>query len=238
MLDRTSPKPLHLQMEELIRENLDSGLWSPGSLIPSENELSQLHGISRMTVRNVLTKLVQEDLLFRIPGKGTFVKEQKFEAKSLFYEGIREQLERKGYEVSTKLLGVHQSKRSKEYRKLNVEKGTPLYIVQRLRFVRGEPLSIHTSFIPVELAPGLEKLDLVDEQLCYILKNNYNLIRAKTLEELESVASTEEEAALLEIQPGHPLLLLQDTIVNDQDVPFEYAKVVFRGDKVKLKLEF
>ena len=65
-----------------------------GDLIPSENELSKECGVSRMTVRNVITKLVQEGLLFRIPGKGTYVSEPKIIADTLSYAGIREQLER------------------------------------------------------------------------------------------------------------------------------------------------
>ena len=76
-------------MEDLVRKNLASGSWPPGYMIPSENELSREFGISRMTVRSVITKLVQEGLLFRIPGKGTYVSEQKIVAKSLSYAGIR-----------------------------------------------------------------------------------------------------------------------------------------------------
>jgi len=239
MLDRTSAKPLHMQMEEMIREKLETGEWAPGSLIPSENEMSQENGISRMTARNVVTKLVQEGLLFRIPGKGTFVTEQKIEAKSLFYEGIREQLERMGYEVSTKLLDVRTSKATKDvYQKLKIDRNAKVYVVQRLRLVKGEPLSIHTSYIPVSLAPKLDEWDLVNEQLCSVLSKHYDLNRERMLEELESVAATEHEAELLDVPAGQPLLMLQDTIVDQNGRPFEYAKVVFRGDKVKLKLEF
>jgi GntR family transcriptional regulator len=239
MLDRASSKPLHAQMEELIRKNLEAGIWAPGAIIPSENELGLKYGVSRMTARSVVTKLVQEGMLFRIPGKGTFVAEQKIEAKSLSYEGIREQLERLGYEVFTKLIGVRKGKGNKDARsKLQLGDGEQVYTVLRLRSVKEMPLSLHTSYIPVRLAPQLESLNLVDEQLCYILSKNYGLNRERIFEELESVAATEDEAAWLKIQPGHPLLLLQDTIADPDGVRFEYAKVVFRGDKIKLKLEF
>lgn len=239
MLDRNSAKPLHTQLEEMIRKNLQTGAWAPGSLIPSENELSHENGVSRMTARNVITKLVQEGELFRIPGKGTFVAEQKIEAKSLSYEGIREQLERLGYEVRTRLLEVQTSTGGPDVdRKLQTDANSKVYVVRRLRTVKGTPLSLHTSYVPVGLAPGLDSLNLVDEQLCSILSKNYGLTRDKIYEELESVAATKEEAELLDVPAGHPLLLLQDTIVDQNGVPFEYAKVVFRGDKLKLKLEF
>ena len=228
-----------MQMEDMIRDKLNSSEWAPGSIIPSENEMSHAYGVSRMTVRTVVTKLVQEGLLLRIPGKGTFVAEQKIEAKSLFYEGIREQLEHMGYEVTTKLLDVHISNGIKDvYQKLQIDYNSKVYVVQRLRLANEIPLSLHNSYIPMALARDLDKLNLVDEQLCFILSKNYNLNRVKLSEELESVSASESEAALLGIPVGYPLLLLQDTIIGQDGRPFEYAKVVFRGDKIKLKLEF
>lgn len=105
-LDKANAKPLHIQIEESILQKLESREWAPGRLIPSENELSHIYGVSRTTVRNVITKLVQEGLLFRIPGKGTYVAEPKIVAHSLTYAGIREQLEQMGYEVSTRLISM------------------------------------------------------------------------------------------------------------------------------------
>lgn len=239
MLDHTSSKPLYTQMEEFIRENLKSGKWAPGFLIPSENELSRQHGISRMTVRNAITKLVHEELLFRIPGKGTYVSEPKIIAKSLSYAGIREQLEQMGYEVSTKLLGIASQKGTEEMcNRFGIEQGSLFHVIKRLRYVKGEPLSLHISYIPISLCPGLEKLDLVSEQLCTVLSKEYGLNRNRTQETLESVAATKQDAKILNVPPGHPLLLLHDTIMDEDGKPFEYASVLFRGEKIKLTLEF
>ena len=210
LLDKASAKPLYVQMEELFWGKLDSGEWSPGALIPSENELSHMYGISRTTVRNVITKLVQEEVLFRIPGKGTYVAEPKIVAQSLSYAGIREQLEKMGYEVSTRVLSI----------------------------TKKAPLSVHTSYIPAELCPDLGRHDIATEQMCTILSQDYGLHRAKTIETLESVPATAHEADLLNIAPGQPLLLLQDVIQNEDGLTFEYSKVAFRGEKIKITLEF
>lgn len=122
--------------------------------------------------------------------------------------------------------------------KLKFPPESAVYVIKRLRCIREAPFSLHTSYIPVALTPDLINLDLVNEQLCSILNQNYNLNRAHVYEELESVAATKDEAKLLEIPIKHPLLLLQDTITDPDGIPFEYAKIFFRGDKVKLKLEF
>ncbi len=239
MLDRTSPIPLHVQLEKIIRSDLDSDSFPPGSKYLSESELCSKYGISRLTARNVIARFVQEGSLTRVPGKGTFVTESKIEAKPLSFEGIREQLEQQGFEVETKLLGVKIGDgRSFYHHKLMVSADEKIYAVKRLRFVKDQPFSIHDSFIPVSLAPGLDNLNLVDEQLCVILSKSYHLTRAKVYEILESIAASEEEAVLLGVEVGHPLLLLEDTVVDKSYTPFEYTKVVFRGDKIKVRLEF
>ena len=73
MLDRNNPKPLYQQLRDVLVDAIDSGRWGPNDKIPSENELSVTYGLSRMTVRSVITDLVREGLLYRVQGKGTFV---------------------------------------------------------------------------------------------------------------------------------------------------------------------
>lgn len=237
-IDKTSAKPLHIQIEESIFQKLGSGEWAPGKLIPSENELSCIYGVSRTTVRNVITKLVQEDLLFRIPGKGTYVAEPKIVAHSLTYAGIREQLEQMGYEVSTRLISVDLEPVDQKILKHFPELDDPLfYVVRRLRMLKGEPLSIHTSYLPHAYCPGIDQYDLTSEQLCVVLSRAYGLIRAKAEETLESVAASPTEASLLNIFSGQPLLLLQDRILDSHGRTFEYSKVVFRGEKIRITLE-
>ncbi len=109
MLDRNDPKPLHQQLREILEDAIESGKWGPDEKIPSENELSSMYGLSRMTVRSVLTELVREGWLYRVQGKGTFVSE-KIETLSPAYVGIREQLEKMGYEISTKIIEIKTEK--------------------------------------------------------------------------------------------------------------------------------
>ena len=100
MLEKNSPKPLYQQLKDILVDAIDSEKWKANEKIPSENELSSIYGLSRMTVRSVLTDLVKEGLLYRVQGKGTFVAE-KIVTVSPSYIGIREQLEKMGFEVET-----------------------------------------------------------------------------------------------------------------------------------------
>ena len=76
MLEKNSPKPLYQQLKDILVDAIDSEKWKANEKIPSENELSSIYGLSRMTVRSVLTDLVKEGLLYRVQGKGTFVAEK------------------------------------------------------------------------------------------------------------------------------------------------------------------
>jgi GntR family transcriptional regulator len=237
-LDRKSPKPLHLQIEELIRGKIADDEWPPGSLIESENEFSAKYGISRMTVRNVITKLVHEGLLFRIPGKGTYVSEPKITAKALSYAGIREQLEEQGYTISTTLLSISREHANEELCEIfNVSADTEFFVIKRLRSIKNKPLSIHYSYVAANMAKDLDKLDFVNEQLCKILSKQYGLIRDRTRETLEVVPASKEDAKLLEISKGYPLLMLHDTLFDKNGMPFEDSIIKFRGEMIKIKLE-
>jgi len=240
IINRENPKPLYIQLEELIRKNIESGVWKPDTAIPSESEMNRLYGVSRMTIRSACFQLVQDGILYRVPGKGTFVAEPKILTESLAYMGFREQLERMGYkEITTELLNV--SEKAATYgvaKRLKCQQRTPILEIERLRFLKGEPISLHYSRIPNALCKNLGDHALEDEQLCVILEKEYNLKPSRVSETLESVMASEKESRLFKVSQGYPLLVLEDILYDKDDQPYEYSKVVFRGDKIKLKYEY
>ncbi|MDR1790182.1 MAG: GntR family transcriptional regulator [Propionibacteriaceae bacterium] len=238
-LRKDSPKPLYKQLEELLRAEIVSGVYGPNQMIPSELELSRMFGISRMTARAVVTQLVNEGLLHRVQGKGTFVIEPKIPTGPLAYQGIREQLESMGYSTSTALIEFHEIQADIQLARIfDVPVDEPLYFTKRLRNVEGTPISLHLSYVPKALAPTLTGDSLEAEQLCMVLANDFELTSASVTETLESVLATTAEARLLGVERRFPLLLLTDTHSSKTGRVFEYTKVLFRGDKVKLHFEY
>ena len=239
MLDRQSALPLHTQFENILRNRLESEESSINSRIPSENELSRIYGISRMTVRSVLNRLVDEGLLYRVQGKGTFVAEPKIISGPLVRYGLREQLEQQGYETNTKLISFEKITAStKIVKALNIERGTEIFVVKRLRYVKGEPLSFHISYVPAQYFPDLESQDLEHNQMCNVIEKKYNFPILHRIETLEANTASPEEAWLLSIHPKSPLLLLENFVYTEGGLPLEYSRIVFRGDKIKIKLEY
>lgn len=238
MLERNNPKPLYQQLRDILVDAIDSGKWEANEKIPSENNLSTTYGLSRMTVRSVLTDMVKEGLLYRVQGKGTFVAE-KITTLSPSYIGIREQLEKMGYEVTTKIIECGIDICNDTVAKyLGIEKGSSIFQIKRVRYIKGEPISIHISHIPLSYSEKLTPELLEQEQLCVLLNDFYGLKKQQVDETLESILARNEEAALLNVEKGHPLLLLRDILYSEEEHPYEYTKVVFRGDKVKIKLHY
>ena len=239
VLERGSAVPLYVQLEQILHTKITSGEWQPNQRIPSENELNRMYGLSRMTVRGVLTKLVNDGLLLRVPGKGTYVAPTKISAVSPAYRGVREQLEALGYQTTTRLVSIALEPPSSGVREqLRLSEGDQVHAIVRVRSVQGEPISLHRSYVPARLAPGLEAHDVVREQLCVVLEDRYGLPMRHVREDLEAVAVNTAEARHLGMRRGEPALLLQDLISDGAGVAFEYSSIVFRGDRLRLRFDY
>lgn len=239
VLDRESPIPLYVQIEEMLREKIAQGEWGPGDRIPSETQLNGQLGVARMTLRGVLSTLVDEGLLYRVPGKGTFVSEDKIGTMSPAYRGIRPQLEEQGHDTVTRLVHLRSGPAPERVaRHLGRSGAVLVHDILRVRSADGIPVSLHHSYVPVDLAPDLDRADVVAEQLCIVLERDHGLRAHTTAESLEAVVAREEEARLLDLNEGDPVLRLEDVIRDATGRVFEYSTIAFRGDRMKLHFRF
>src|ERR1700692_3080551 len=103
---RKSPLPRYYQLKEIMREKIASGEWNPADLTPSERELGEQYGISRMTARQAITELVNEGLFFREQGKGTFVSRHKITQQLIRLTGFTEDIRARGQRPGTRVLSA------------------------------------------------------------------------------------------------------------------------------------
>jgi len=166
------------------------------------------------------------------------VRRRQIGTRSPSYKGFREQLEQMGYETTTTLLSTELVVADGLIsRNLGLQPDEKVYVLQRLRHIDGEPISLHVSYIPERLAPGLDRFDTVKQQLCVVLEENFNLRMGHVTETLESTSASALEAKLLGVSRRAPLLLLQQ-FSDASGVRFEHSKIVFRGDKIRLEFEY
>lgn len=236
-MDKYDPKPLYTQIEEYIRNRLDIGEWAINQAIPSENELSKTFGISRMTVRNAITRLVYDGLLYRIPGKGTFVNEPKVVA-STTYTGYHNIMEYFGKNLKTKIINFNIGIIDTDIvAKFDLPVHYKFYIIEKIIYKEKTPLCLHTTYIPEHLAYGMQEQDIFYKQLHEVLSSKFRLSYTKVIQTLETVMVNEQEASLLKVQNNATLILMNDFFFMG-DIPFELSKYLYRGDKIQLKFEY
>ncbi len=235
---RDISQALFAQLEEIIRDAIENNIWHPGEAIHSERELSKIYGLSRMTVRRALDRLVSAGLLYRVDGKGTFVSEPKMSLKALSLSGFREQALRMGWSPSAKLLGVDKVLATEKVAEiLHVAPDSPVYLIERVVLGNEMSLGLHRSYIPVNLCPTLDQFNLVTNSLYKILREEYSIVIGRASETLESTLATDREQLLLGVAPNSPMFLLRIVMYDPQNRPIEYVKVIFRGDRVQLSLD-
>ena len=229
---RNSPLPRYFQLKEIMRERIRSGEWKPGELIPSERELSEKYGISRMTARQAITELVNEGLFYREQGKGTFVSQRKITQQLIHLTGFTEDIRARGQRPGTKVLSATMQPADEETaEKLRINPGTPIFRLQRLRLADDEPLAIELSQISFKGCEGLLEEDLEHNSLYRLLEAKYGLALMEADQELEAGLTGSEEAQLLKISVASPVLFTRRITYSDRNQPIEYAKAVYCGNK-------
>lgn len=231
---RNGPIPRYYQLKEIIRQKVTGGQWAPGEPIPSERELCEQYGISRMTARQSITELVNEGYLYREQGKGTFVAQPKITQQLSQLTGFTEDMEARAKHPAAQVL--HQQMIPADANLaaiLQLKPGQLLFQVQRLRLANGEPLAIETSQISFFGCEQLMGEDLVHNSLYNLLETKYGQPPLEADQELEARLAGEDEARLLKITRNEPVLLIRRTSYTDRNKPLEYAKSVYRGDKYR-----
>lgn len=229
-VDKASPLPLYYQLKELLRAEIERGVWRPGDLIPSERELCQTYGISRITVRQALSDLVGEGLLRRDQGRGTFVAAQKIRKTLSRLTGFTAEMHGRGRKPGSRVLRQELAPAlPRVAESLEVEAGQPVVLLRRLRLADGEPVGIEAAHLRF---PGCEALlqEDLSGSLYEVLERRHGILPTQADESLEAEPCGRREAELLGIEPRAPVLLIQ-RLTRDQSLrPFEYVESVYRGD--------
>ena len=229
---RNSPLPRYYQLKEILRERARSGEWKPGDLIPSERELSEKYGISRMTARQAITDLVNEGLFYREQGKGTFVSERKITQQLIRLTGFTEDIRARGQRPGTRVLSAEMRLADEATaEKLRIDAGTLIFHLQRLRLADGEPLAIELSQITFKGCEKLLEEDLELNSLYRVLETKYGIPLMEADQELEAGLAGNENAQLLKISLGSPVLFTRRVTYTERNQPIEYAKAVYCGNK-------
>jgi GntR family transcriptional regulator len=234
---KQSPVPLYYQLAEAIEHQIADGVLQPGDRLPSERDIAQQAGISRMTARQALTYLAERGAIDVRQGVGTFVAHPKLTSDPLHLLGFTEQRMAIGGRVSSTVLGQNVVPAPPPVAAaLRIEAGALVVRIQRLRSLNDTPMLLETSYFPQHLFTGLESIDLSHRSLYATLDLDYGVRLTHAQQSVEAVAANSAESALFGIDTGAPMLLLEGVAWTADNDPGEYFKAVYRGDRFKFAL--
>lgn len=236
-LDKNSFTPLYFQIQTQLVKMIESGQLHVGDPLPSEEELSRIYGVSRMTSRQALQALKSQGLASRHKGRGTFVLQPKVEKDITHLSGFTAEMRALGLKASSKVLDARIMPAPAEIAsKLGIEIGSPAFKLNRLRLADSLPIAIEELWLSEEQFPGIEKLDFSRISLYQALRERYGIRVGRADEILESRSASKQEAALLDIAPRSSLLVISRTLVSVEGRPIETARSIYRGDRYRAVL--
>jgi GntR family transcriptional regulator len=235
-LARHSAVPDSRLVEEARRrllELISTGTLRPGDRLGTERELAARLRVSRSTLRQVLAVLAQGGIIRRVPGRagGTFVAHSKVNRDLSVIMGLPEYLRRQGFLAGTQVLSATMTGANEQAASsLSVPVGSLLVEIVRIRLADGIPLSLERARLPADLFPGLLELPL-GGSIYSLLDEHYDVRPEDVVEHLEVAEASADEAALLGVHVGAPLLAITRTSSTASGTAFEFSHDLFRSDR-------
>ncbi len=238
MILRNSVLPFYYQLYEILRKQILAGDWKPGDLIPTETELLEQYELSRTTVRQSLDMLVNDGLIYRQRGRGTFVSPPAIEQGLAGIISFTEDMRRRNMEAHTEVLSAELIPAPNEIAEaLQIAPGEELANLERLRLADSEPMSLETSYLVHKLCPGLLRYDYAERSLRQMLISQYNLRLVYARQKIRAVTATRKQAQVLSVEPGSALLFIERVSYTELKVPVEFLRTYHRGDRYTLYTE-
>lgn len=230
MIDKNSPIPVYFQLKNDLVKKIAQGLWKAGECIASERELCEIYGVSRMTIRQAIGELVQEGVLTRLKGKGTFVCEQTVKQQDMM--SFTEMIKQTGRELKTEIINFDTIDTPDDMQDIFML--DKVYKIERRRIVDGECIAVETVFIPVDYCGHINE-EMLKGSLYKILENfgysignsTSSIVAVNVTDKIKKKFNTEENFPVLKI--------IGKTFANKNKLLF-IEEALYRSDKFTLQV--
>jgi GntR family transcriptional regulator len=238
-IDKASPVPYYYQLRQLLERAVSTGGLAVGDKIPTEAALCDRYDVSRTVVRQALSDLERTGLVSRVKGRGTFVappKVSEFVAQSL--TSLHEDLTARGERLETKVLRLEVEPVSPHVAQmLELPESEQIVLLERLRFLRGEPLVVTTAHMPYSLCAPILGLDMSDRSLFQTYEQELGLKLHRGTRAIESSVADGDVARHLGVKEGAPVLVFSGVTYLEDGRPIEYFVGIHRGDRSRFETE-
>jgi GntR family transcriptional regulator len=236
-INREAPIPLHHQVRAYLLSCIERGELQPGQQLLQEREYAARFGISLAPVRQAILDLVKEGLLYRVPGRGTFVREQKVEEKISILSSFSESMRAKGLKAVLRVVALRLVNPPPTLRQALQHEDQHFVFLQRVASVEGEAIALLSSYLAARLVPELETLDFNGRSLYKTVEERYGIVLARAENTIEVVRCHGNQATLLGIAPGTPMLQVEGKTYDIAGRFVEFAQVLYRADRFRFTIE-
>ena len=231
-----SYRPQYRQIEQVLRERVSA--LQPGERLPSDAELCSEFGVSRMTARNAMQRLAEDGLISREPGRGSFVAEPSVHRRANRLMTFSHEMHRLGRVPSSRVLTrVIRPSTVEEATSLAIPRGQPIVHLRRLRLADDEPIALETAVLIGACAAAVMTADLAHGSLHETLARAGFVLRRGT-GTIDAATATAEDARLLALRPGDPLLVERRVIVDGHGRRIESTESRYAAARYGLVVQF
>lgn len=232
---------MYLLIADAITASIERGDLAPGDRLPAERNLADTLDVSRDTLRQALNELHRHGRIDRTVGRGggTFVAQPKYDRTVTHrshsgYAGLADQLRDQNLTSSARVLLAHERTASPAVAAaLQVGPGSQVYEVHRVRSANGRPVALERTAYPAHRVPGLLDQPL-DGSIYQLLRSRYGINPDRALEWLEPILAGAAEVETLAVDDGAPLMYIERIVYDVHEVPIEFSRDVFRGDRTRI----
>lgn len=218
---------------EAIREMIASS-FGPHDALPSERDLSEVHGVSRVTVRAAIARLIDEGLLYNLHGSGTYVGSREIFSKAPKLTSFTEDMASRGFTASSRVLAAYVLDADQELaRHLAIPIGSQCIKIRRLRLADDVPMAIEEAHLPTSVL-NLDQLRLDESLYAQLAQHGHEIIRSE--QEITATELDDEQCALLGVPNGSAALCVVRVSSSRQGRLIEFARDIYRADRYSFRL--
>ena len=235
-IDHSSPVPLHLQVETIMRDLIDREEYQQGKLFPNEVDLAKRFGIARNTVRQAISKLVNEQLLIRKKGVGTKVAKNRITTKLNNWSSFTLEMHDKGvdfqnYEIKASWTLADQDTADV----FGIDVDSKVVKLERLRGLDAGPIVYFVSYFHPRV--GLTGSEDFSKPLYEMLERDYHTVVVLSKEEISATLADDNLATILHTNPGEPVLLRKRIVCDPGERVVELNMGYYRADRFTYSID-
>ncbi|WP_088809101.1 MULTISPECIES: GntR family transcriptional regulator [Listeria] len=231
MIDKQSGIPIYIQIQAEIKQKIEAGVWQVGTAIPAERQLAEMFHVSRMTVRQAIQGLVDDNILQRRVGAGTFIAEKKLTERLEAVTSFTNLMLQAGKKPSTRIVsyGIRPAS-TQEQEALAIPEKSNVMKIERIRYGDSVPILFEVATIPENIAALLTKEDIMNS-LYEAVETKIGQQIGEAEQTMEAALVSEKVAPYLDVKLGSPVMKLRQITFLEDGRPFEFTRSQYVGSR-------